>query len=171
VNVNNVLSNVVQVSAGWKHAVALTSTGAVWTWGDNTYGQLGNGVTSTTGMNIPFQVPGLSNVLAVSGGDRFTAILKSDGTVWTWGWNGFGQLGDGTFTDRSSPVQVVGLSNVILMAARDYHVLAVKSDGTVWAWGSGKNGELGNNDNTVDRSSPVRVIFLDNQLYLPLVFR
>jgi YD repeat-containing protein len=101
----------------------------------------------------------LSSVIAVSGGDRFTAILKADGTVWTWGWNGFGQLGDGTFTDRSSPVQVVGLTDVILMAARDYHVLVVRSDGSVWAWGSGGNGELGNND-TADRNTPVQAIFL-----------
>jgi alpha-tubulin suppressor-like RCC1 family protein len=159
VNVSNVLSNVVQVSAGWKHAVARTATGEVWTWGNNTEGAIGNGVTSTTGVNIPFQVPGFSNVLTVSGGDRFTAILKSDGTVWTWGDNTYGQLGDGTFTHRPNPVQVVGLSNVILMSARDYHVLAVKSDGTVWAWGSGKNGELGNNDNTLDRNTPVQVLF------------
>jgi YD repeat-containing protein len=159
VHVSSVLSNVVQVSAGWKHAVALTSDGKAWTWGDNTYGQIGNGITSTKGVSIPIQVPGLSNVIAVSGGDRFTAILKADGTVWTWGWNGFGQLGDGTFTDRSLPVQVLGLTDVILVAARDYHVLVIRSDGSVWAWGSGGNGELGNND-TTDRNTPVQVIFL-----------
>jgi YD repeat-containing protein len=170
VDVSSVLSNVVQVSAGWKHAVALTSDGKVWTWGDNTYGQIGNGITSTIGISVPFQVAGLSNVLAVSGGDRYTAMLKADGTVWTWGWNGFGQLGDGTFTDRSTPVQVVGLSNVIAIAARDYHTLAIKSDGSVWAWGSGGNGELGNND-TKDKNTPVQVLFLERTLFLPLVRR
>ena len=103
VAVNPIVSNVIQVSGGWKHAVALTATGAVWTWGDNTYGQIGNGTTSTTGVNVPYQVPGLSNVIAVSGGDRYTAALKQDGTVWTWGWNGFGQLGDETNIDRPSP--------------------------------------------------------------------
>jgi YD repeat-containing protein len=112
----------------------------------------------------------LSNVRAVSGGDRFTAILKADGTVWTWGWNGFGQLGDATNTDRSTPVQVVGLNNVIAIAARDYHTLAIKSDGTVWAWGLGGNGELGNND-TKDRNTPVQVLFLERALFLPLVRR
>src|SRR5207244_3924967 len=79
VDVSSVLSNVMQVSAGWKHAVALTSDGKVWTWGDNTYGQIGNGITSTIGISVPFQVAGLSNVVAVSGGDRYTAMLKADG--------------------------------------------------------------------------------------------
>jgi YD repeat-containing protein len=168
VHVSSVLSNVVQVSAGWKHAVALTSDGKAWTWGDNTAAEIGNGITSTIGMSVPFQVPGLSNVIGVSGGDRFTAILKADGTVWTWGWNGFGQLGDGTNTDRPAPVRVAGLSNVVLMAARDYHVLVVKSDGSVWAWGSGGNGELGNNRAT-DSNVPVQVIFLQQSLFLPLI--
>jgi YD repeat-containing protein len=107
-------------------------------------------------------------VIGVSGGDRLTAILKADGTVWTWGWNGFGQLGDGTNTDRPAPVRVAGLSNVVLMAARDYHVLVVKSDGSVWAWGSGGNGELGNNRAT-DSNVPVQVIFLQQSLFLPLI--
>jgi alpha-tubulin suppressor-like RCC1 family protein len=158
VQVSAVLSNVVQVSAGWKHAVALTSAGKAWTWGDDTYGQIGNGMTSTIGVSIPYEVPGLSNVIAVSGGDRFTAALLSDGTVWTWGWNGFGQLGDGTYADQSSPVKVKDLSNVIILAARDYHVLVVKSDGTVWAWGSGGNGELGNGV-FADSPVPVQVLF------------
>jgi YD repeat-containing protein len=171
VQVSNVLSNVVQVSAGWKHAVALTSAGKVWTWGDNTTGQIGNGITSTTGMSVPFQVPGLSNAIAVSGGDRFTAALLSDGTVWTWGWNGFGQLGDGTHTDRSAPVKVKNLSDVIILAARDYHVLVVKSDGTVWAWGSGDNGELGNGA-FADSTVPIQVLFPPTfSVFLPLILR
>jgi alpha-tubulin suppressor-like RCC1 family protein len=153
VQVSSVLSNVVNVSAGWFHAVALTADHKVWTWGDNTNGEIGIGITSTTGVTVPVQVPGLSNVTRVSAGDGFTAILKSDGTVWTWGGNDFGQLGDGTFSDRSTPVQVLGLSNVVYIAARDYHVLAIKSDGTIWAWGSGGNGELGN-DELVDKNTP-----------------
>jgi YD repeat-containing protein len=127
-------------------------------------------MTSTTGSSVPFQVAGLSNVAAVSGGDRFTAALKGDGTVWTWGWNGFGQLGDGTNTDRSAPVQVKSLSNVKVMAARDYHVLVIKSDGSVWAWGSGGNGELGDNRAT-DSKIPVQVIFVSPRVFLPLVLR
>jgi alpha-tubulin suppressor-like RCC1 family protein len=170
VQVNPVLSNVVNVSGGWKHAVALTSDGTVWTWGDNTEGAIGIGVTSTTGISVPVQVPGLINIIGVSAGDRYTGVLKSDGTVWTWGSNAFGQLGDGTFTDHSSPKQVPNLSNVILFAARDYHNLAVKADGTVWAWGSGGNGELGNGI-LADSPVPVQVHFLQQMLYLPIILR
>lgn len=158
VQVSSVLSNVIQVSGGWKHAVALTSDGKVWTWGDNTEGAIGNGVTSTIGISIPVQVPGLDHVIGVSGGDRYTAALKDDGTVWTWGSNAFGQLGNGTFTGSPSPVQVHNLSHVTYMAARDYHTLVIKDDGTVWDWGSGSYGELGN-DNPVDSALPVQVLF------------
>lgn len=171
VQVSNVLSNVTNVSAGWFHAVALTSDGKVWTWGDNAAGEIGIGVTSTTGVSVPVQVPGLSNVIGVSAGDGFTGILKADGTVWTWGGNKFGDLGDGTnVLQRSSPTQVVGLSNVINYAARDYHNIAARSDGSVWAWGSGSSGELGDNK-FADSNVPVRVIFLNPQLYLPFVSR
>ena len=176
----SILTNVTQVSAGWKHAVALTSDGTVWTWGDNGNGEIGNGFTNTTdpvpslGITTPFHVPGLTNVVSVSAGDSFTAVLKSDGTVWTWGYNTFGQLGNGGFIDNPTPAQVPGLSNVILMAARDYHMLVTKSDGTVWAWGSGKNGELGNNDNTTDRNKPIQVLGIISSMYqlsLPLLLR
>jgi len=172
------LSSVSQVSAGWKHVVALKSDGTVWTWGQNVNGQLGNGITSTLGVSVPTQVSGLSNVIAVSGGDCHTAALKSDGTVWTWGCNnstghaaGNFELGDGTNIERHSPVQVVGLSNVIAIAARDYHNYAIKSDGTVWAWGWNINGQLGDNT-TVDRNIPVQIQFPftpTSWIYLPLV--
>lgn len=171
VQVSNVLSNVTNVSAGWFHAVALTSDGKVWTWGDNAAGEIGIGVTSTTGVSVPVQVPGLSNVIGVSAGDGFTGILKADGTVWTWGGNNFGDLGDGTnVLQRSSPAQVVGLTNVINYAARDYHNIAARSDGSVWAWGSGSSGELGDNK-FADSNVPMRVIFLNLQQYLPFVSR
>ena len=71
----------------------------------------------------------------ISGGASHSLSLKSDGTVWAWGKNDYGQLGDGTTTQRSTPVQVSSLSGVIAVADGDYHSLAVKSDGTVWAWG------------------------------------
>lgn len=171
VQVSNVLSNVTNVSAGWFHAVALTSHGKVWTWGDNAAGEIGIGVTSTTGVSVPVQVPGLSNVIGVSAGDGFTGILKADGSVWTWGGNNFGDLGDGTnVLQRSNPTQVAGLTNVINYAARDYHNIAARSDGSVWAWGSGSSGELGDNK-FADSNVPVRVIFLNPQLYLPFVSR
>jgi len=172
-----VLSHVVQLSAGWKHALALTDNGHVWAWGDNFNGEVGNGLTSTQGISVPLQVPGLSNMKGVSAGDSFSGALRDDGTVWTWGRNQFGQLGNGSNVPQSVlPVQVQGLSHVTIYAARDYHNLAVKDDGTVWAWGSGENGELGDNL-TSDSNVPVEVLFPSSPppphwwLWLPFLVR
>jgi alpha-tubulin suppressor-like RCC1 family protein len=109
-------------------------------------------------------------MIAVSGGDCHTAALKSDGTVWTWGCNERGELGDGTWIDKSTPVQVKGLSDVIFITARDYHNAALKSDGTVWTWGWNINGQLGDNT-TTDRNVPVQVIFVQPSVFLPLIQR
>ncbi len=175
------LNAIQQISAGWFHAVALKSDGTVWTWGDNSNGEIGNGTMSSSGVMIPFQVPGLANMVAVSAGDGYTAALKADGTVWTWGGNEFGQLGYDTSQApclnitfkkgcNSVPAQVPGLSGVVRLAARDYHTLAIKGDGSVWAWGSGANGELGNAQ-TFDQIQPVRALFPGQAEFLPLVLR
>jgi uncharacterized repeat protein (TIGR01451 family) len=83
--------------------------------------------------------------------------LKSDGTVWAWGDNDVGQLGDGTTTSRMTPTQVGGLAGVTAIAAGDLHSLAVKGDGTVWAWGSNEFGQLGD-ERIANRTTPVQVI-------------
>src|ERR1035441_1849035 len=79
----------------------------------------------------------------VAAGANHSLFLKSDGTMWAWGSNQYGQLGDGTTTNRSSPVQVSGLTGVVMIAAGGFQSLAVKSDGTVWAWGSINAGVVG----------------------------
>jgi alpha-tubulin suppressor-like RCC1 family protein len=76
----------------------------VWAWGNNTYGQLGNGTTTST--TTPVQVSGLSGVIAITAGSNFNLALKSDGTVWAWGYNQYGQLANNTLTNASTPVQV-----------------------------------------------------------------
>ena len=90
-----------------------------------------------------------------------TIFQKSDGTVWTWGHNASGQLGDGTTTDSSLPVQVNSLTNVTAVAAGNDHTAALKSDGTVWTWGANNRGQLGNGT-TTDSSLPVQVSNLAN---------
>ncbi len=95
----------------------------------------------------------LTGVTAIAGGHYHSLALKTDGTVWAWGYNGHGQLGDGTTTNRSTPVQV--LTGVTAIAGGDHHSLAVKTDGTVWAWGFNQYGELG--DAPVSNRSPVQV--------------
>jgi alpha-tubulin suppressor-like RCC1 family protein len=142
------LSGVMSVAAGEGHSVAIKSDGTIWAWGRNGNGQLGNGTTSNT--SAPIQVKGaggsgnFSNALAAAGGEEYTLVAKSDGTLWGWGRNSDGQLGNGTKTDTTTPVQVSGLSGVVAVATGDWHSLAVKSDGTVWSWGWNSSGEIGN---------------------------
>ena len=141
------------VSAGTDHTVALKSDGTVVSWGSNAFGQLGDGTIINSVKVDPnqfplpvfgVQVPGLSSVQAVAAGGNHTVALKSDGTVAAWGYNGGGQLGDGTIIDRWSPVTVPGLSGVVALAAGNAHTVALKADGTVWAWGNNMSGQLGN---------------------------
>ena len=101
------------------------------------------------------QVSGLTNVTAIAAGFDFSVALKSDGTVWAWGDNVSGQLGDGTTTDRPTPVQVSGLTGVTDIAAGFDHSAALKTDGTVWAWGNNSKGQLGNGT-TTDSTVPVQ---------------
>jgi len=150
------LTHVIAVSAGWEHVLALKSDGTVWAWGTNTWGgacgpgmgRLGivDGASSpVTDEPVPTQIPGLANVIQVSAGDGHSAVLKSDGTAWTFGANACGQLGNGdnSYAPQYQPVQVPGLTNVVWLMARDHHTQAIKSDGTIWSWGSGEQGELG----------------------------
>src|SRR3989339_205764 len=112
------LTNVIGVAAGYRFTVALKGDGTIWAWGINNTGQLGNGTTVNS--SIPVQVTGLSTAaIAVSAGYDHVLSLKSDNTVWAWGNNSKGQLGNGTTTDSSVPVQVTGLTSVIAIAARN----------------------------------------------------
>ena len=154
------LSNIIAIAAGDEHTIALKNDGTVWTWGNNFHGQLGVG-SVTYKQNIPVCVPGLFNVTAIASGDYHGIALKNDGTVWTWGSNYFGQLGDGTDTDHDIPICVPNLSNVTLIAAGCFHTLVKKEDGSVWAWGDNSWGQLGDGTNT-DQNIPVCVAELSN---------
>ena len=136
------LSNIVSVDVGMQHAAALKSDGTVWTWGYGLAGQLGRPVPSGWNGDNPGVVSGLADVKAVAAGGHHTLALKNDGTVWGFGLNSDGQLGDGTFIDRVSPVRAQGLSGVrsIALAAQDSnraaYSAAVKNDDTLWTWGN-----------------------------------
>lgn len=129
------------VAVGGLHTVALTASGTVWAWGDNAYGQVGDGTRSDRA--FPIEIPGVSGVSAVSTGMHHTLAVGAGGTVWAWGENGSGALGDGTTTDRLVPIQVPNLSGIVQVAAGSSHSLALTSSGTVYAWGYGEDGELG----------------------------
>ncbi|WP_158623492.1 MopE-related protein [Corallococcus sp. CA053C] len=151
------VTGVAALVAGDFHTLALKQDGTVWAWGRNSEGQLGDG--TTTSRLTPVQVPGVTGVTGVAAffaGGYHTLALKQDGTVWAWGRNSEGQLGDGTTTNRSTPVQVTGVTGVAALVAGDFHTLALKQDGTVWAWGWNNVGQLG--DGTItDRPTQVQV--------------
>ena len=146
------------VAAGEQHTVLLQNDGTLLAWGDNTYGQLGDG-SNIAARAVPGPVSNLTSVVAVSSGARHTLVLKSDGTLWAWGSNGSGQLGDGTTTTRNAPARVGTLTNIVAIAAGNYHNLALRADGTLWAWGSNGSGRLGDGT-TSQRNSPVQVTSL-----------
>ncbi len=154
------LANVIEITAGAEHAAALTADGNVWTWGRNYAGELGVS-TSTPFRTVPAQVAGISASVSISAGNFFTLALMPDGTVWSWGYNGDGCLGDGTWTNRDTPVQVSGLTGVTSFNSGGRHTLAVLTNGTVSAWGFNHAGNLGD-DTILNRNIPVRVVGLTN---------
>jgi alpha-tubulin suppressor-like RCC1 family protein len=130
----------------------------VWSWGYNFYDQLGNGGDGSLASqpNPPGQVTGLTGVVAIAASQDHSLVLKNDGTVWAWGYGGYGELGNGNTGSSDVPVQVSGLSNVMVIAAGNAHSLALRRDGTVWAWGGNFDGQLGNGG-TANSSVPVQV--------------
>jgi len=157
------LTNVTAIAASGQTAYALRTDGTVWAWGNNSMGQLGNGSTVEYSEK-PAQVSGLSGVTAITGGGDGAYALRSDGTVWAWGSNAKGQLGNGQPCQQGAcesavPVQVAGLTGVTMIAAGDFNGYAALADGTVWSWGGGQAGLLGNGTNceTCESRVPVRV--------------
>jgi len=164
------LTDVVAIAAGWQHSLALRADGSVWAWGENGSHQLGTG--GTTDSTVPVRVKGpggvgfLSGMVAITAGSDHGLAVRSDGTVWSWGYNADGQLGDGTINDRSTPVQVKDstgggfLTRVIAVASGSVqgssHSLALTSDGSVLAWGDNTYGQLGDGT-TTQRNIPVQV--------------
>ena len=148
------------VAAGLWSSFAIDRNGQLWSWGSNgTSGQLGTGVTS--GFQTPRALTALSDVTRIAARNEHALAVKRDGSVWSWGSNGYGQLGDGTTFNRSTPVRVVGLTDVTAVSAGSFHSLALDLSGAVWSWGYNFVGQLGDGTDT-NSLTPVRVSGLSN---------
>ena len=138
-------------------AGVIKTDGTLWTWGQNAQGNLGQNQAPAqlAYASSPVQIPGTSWTKAYIGPYRRGAAIKTDGTLWTWGWNQYGQLGLNNTTVYSSPVQIPG-TTWKNMAVSSSNTLATKTNGTLWAWGRNAYGDLGQN-NTVQYSSPTQI--------------
>jgi alpha-tubulin suppressor-like RCC1 family protein len=138
-------SDVTAIAAGEGHSLFLKSDGSLWAMGWNQDGQLGDGTYATTwpySTNQPQEIVA-GGVIAIAAGQYHSLFLKSDGSLWAMGANGYGQLGDGTFNNTNQPEEIVA-SNVVALAAGGQHSLFLKSDGSLWAMGINSSGQLGN---------------------------
>jgi alpha-tubulin suppressor-like RCC1 family protein len=143
------LTNIAELcGGGYNFACARTDLGQVWCWGDDRHGQLGGGNgTSVNSFAVPVPFPPSSYMTNIAAGTGYACAVRTDGTVWCWGWNAYGQLGDGTTTDRAQPVQVLTsasepLGGVIKVIAGDHFSCALRVDGSVYCWGKDATGEL-----------------------------
>ncbi|MFH1231345.1 MAG: hypothetical protein V1709_07610 [Planctomycetota bacterium] len=139
------------------YTVAIKSDGTLWACGSNNLGQIGDG--TLTDRNPPVKIGNANNWTAVAVGEGHTLALSTTGTattLWAWGNNYSGQLGDGTGVDRKVPTKIGTSTNWVAIAAGSYHSVALKSDGTLWAWGNNTSGELGDGTYTV-RASPTKI--------------
>lgn len=140
------LPNVTAVAAGGYHSMALANYSSLYTWGNNLYGQLGTNSTADADQPQDINSPVLSNVKRIAAGSLHSIALKTDGTVWAWGRNNYGQLGLADTVDRSTPVLVTNLPGPVkLIAAGGAFSVAVTTDDRVYVWGYNGFGQLGQN--------------------------
>jgi hypothetical protein len=158
------------IACGAQHSLAIKTDGTLWAWGFNYYGVVGQG--DNIPYSSPIQIPGTTwSSISSGNSSRNSFAIKTDGTLWAWGYNTQGALGQNNRTDYSSPRQIPGTTWRSVSSAYN-HVMVTKTDGTLWVWGFNQSGELGQN-NTISYSSPVQIsgttwssISADQTLYL-----
>lgn len=143
------VGDVVGIAAGYQDSFAVQSDGTLWAWGSNQSGALGVNTSSTCPQSalpctaVPQRVAGLTGIVGIAAGDKFTLAVDQNGSVWAWGLNQEGQLGDGSTTGRQNPARIDGLPPITAVSAGEAHALALGRDGTVWSWGWNREGQLG----------------------------
>jgi len=154
-------TNWASVAGNMYHTAAIKNDGSLWLWGQNSVGLLGDGTTVNKSSPVQTVASG-QNWASVSCGGNNTAAIKTDGSLWIWGHNAYGTLGDNTVGHKSSPVQTVaGGNNWKTVACGYVHTAAIKNDGSLWLWGNNRFGQLG--DGTIShKSSPVQTVCQGN---------
>ncbi|MEW5921994.1 MAG: stalk domain-containing protein [Bacillota bacterium] len=156
------LTQATAITAGAYHSLALRADGTVQAWGNNSYGQIGDGTMENR--EAPRQVTFLNTAQAVCANGFSSAALMADGTIRTWGANWYGHLGDGrSGGTRTWPVRIQEFTNVKSIAMGKEHMVAVKADGTVWAWGNNNAGQLGDGTR-INRLQPVQVLHVKDAI-------
>jgi alpha-tubulin suppressor-like RCC1 family protein len=157
-------TDIAAVSSGLGFLVALKRDGTVWGYGNNSVGQLGNGGTQNVSITSPVSPIGLPPIASIAAGIDFVIAVGADGSVWSWGGGGKGQLGNAATTDSPLPQKLTSMNGVsfVVTSAGSRHCLALKSDGTVWAWGANGSGQLGTGSISTSSAVPIQVTGLSN---------
>jgi alpha-tubulin suppressor-like RCC1 family protein len=146
------------VASGDLWAVGVQANGTLWGWGSPVNGSIPLDGAGGGYIGVPTQIGNDTNWSVVAGAPMWTGIaLKTNGTLWTWGYNNWGQLGDNTGVTKSSPVQLGSATDWASIGCSVQSGFAVKTDGTLWSWGRASSGQLGQNTSTINKSSPVQV--------------
>jgi alpha-tubulin suppressor-like RCC1 family protein len=148
------------ITGGTNFMVSIKTDGTLWAWGKNNAGQLGLNISGVT-YSSPKQVGALTNWASITAGFAYVVALKTDGTLWAWGNNVYGQLGTSNTTYYSSPKQVGALTTWSQVSSLYFSMSAIKTDGTLWTWGYNAQGQSGLG-NITNYSSPKQVGALTN---------
>jgi alpha-tubulin suppressor-like RCC1 family protein/flagellar hook assembly protein FlgD len=150
-----------QIAAGGNHNVYLKTDGILGAWGNNYYGQLGDGTSgSATNKTAPVRVGTDTTWVGITAGGSHSVAIKSNGTLWGWGYNNYGQVGTGSATTQyNSPTQIGTDTAWLWVDGGGYHTAAIKTDGTLWAWGYNYSGQVGDgtSGSTANKTSPVQI--------------